>query len=76
MGQDIDDFGDFPESEQDVTADGNSGFAVNEFVRHKKFGPGRVKEFLDIGENSIVVVRFNSGKTKSLMVKYAKLERS
>jgi DNA helicase-2/ATP-dependent DNA helicase PcrA len=50
-------------------------FSVNELVRHKKFGLGRIKEFINIGENSIVVVRFNSGKTKSLMVKYAGLEK-
>jgi DNA helicase-2/ATP-dependent DNA helicase PcrA len=50
-------------------------FRANELVRHKKFGLGRVKEFLNMGENSIIVIRFNSGKTKSLMVKYARLER-
>ncbi|MBL7214738.1 MAG: UvrD-helicase domain-containing protein [Phycisphaerae bacterium] len=48
-------------------------YAVNELVEHSKFGLGRVKEYLDLGEDSIVVIRFNSGKTKSLMVKYAKL---
>ena len=48
-------------------------YAVNQLVEHAKFGLGRVKEYLDLGEDSIVVVGFNSGKTKSLMVKYAKL---
>jgi DNA helicase-2/ATP-dependent DNA helicase PcrA len=48
-------------------------YAVDELVEHAKFGLGRVKEYLDLGEDSIVVVRFNTGKTKSLMVKYAKL---
>ena len=48
-------------------------YAVNQLVEHSKFGLGRVKEYLDLGEDSIVVIRFNSGKTKSLMVKYAKL---
>ena len=42
-------------------------------VRHNLFGLGRIKEFIDMGENSIVVVRFNSGQTKTLKVKYAKL---
>ncbi len=51
-------------------------YRVNELVEHSKFGLGRVKEFLELGENSIVVVRFNSGKTKSLMLKYAKLTRA
>lgn len=50
-------------------------YAVNELVEHAKFGLGRVKEYVDFGEDSIVVVRFNSGKTKSLMVKYANLNR-
>jgi DNA helicase-2/ATP-dependent DNA helicase PcrA len=50
-------------------------YQVDELVEHKKFGLGRIKEYLDLGEDSIVVVRFNSGKTKSLMVKYAKLTK-
>ncbi len=50
-------------------------FRANELVEHGKFGLGRVKEFLDLGEESIVVIRFNSGLTKSLMIKYAKLTR-
>lgn len=48
-------------------------YRVNQLVEHKKFGLGRVKEYLDLGEDSIVVVKFNTGNTKSLMVKYAKL---
>ena len=50
-------------------------YLVDELVEHKKFGLGRIKEYLDLGEDSIIVVRFNSGKTKSLMVKYAKLTK-
>ena len=50
-------------------------FKVNELVEHAKFGMGRVKEFLNLGEDSIIVVKFNSGKTKSLMMKYANLTR-
>jgi hypothetical protein len=41
--------------------------------RIKKFGLGRVKEFHNIGENSIVVVQFKSGQVKPLMLKYANL---
>ncbi len=48
-------------------------FKTSQLVRHKSFGLGRVKEFIEMGENSIVVVQFNSGQTKSLMVKYADL---
>jgi DNA helicase-2/ATP-dependent DNA helicase PcrA len=49
------------------------GFVKNQLVRHKKFGLGRVKEFIDMGEDSVVVVRFNTGQTKTLMLKYANL---
>ena len=48
-------------------------YVPGQIVQHKKFGMGRVKEFMDLGESSIVVVRFNSGQTKSLMVAYANL---
>ena len=50
-------------------------FAPGQRVRHKSFGLGTVKEFIDMGENSIVVVKFNSGQTKSLMLKYADLSK-
>ena len=48
-------------------------FDPGQLVRHKSFGLGRVEEFIDVGENSVVVVKFNTGQTKSLMVKYAEL---
>lgn len=48
-------------------------YVTGQIVQHKKFGMGKVKEFMDLGESSIVVVRFNSGQTKSLMVAYANL---
>lgn len=70
---------DWPEVNQVQTAPKSKpeqAYQVNELVDHKKFGLGRVKEYLDLGEDSIVVVRFNSGKTKSLMVKYAKLQKA
>ena len=46
-------------------------FAKGQLVRHESFGLGRVKEFIDIGQDSIVVVKFNTGDTKSLMLQYA-----
>ncbi len=49
-------------------------FYPNQLVRHPKFGLGRITNFIDLGENSTVTVRFNSGKTKTLMLKYADLE--
>jgi len=54
---------------------GTYKFAVGELVGHPKFGIGKVAEFHNMGASSIVVVKFNSGKTKTLMVKYAKLSR-
>ncbi len=48
-------------------------FTPGQLVRHQKFGLGRIKEFNNMGPNSVVVVRFNTGQTKSLMVKYAGL---
>jgi DNA helicase-2/ATP-dependent DNA helicase PcrA len=50
-------------------------FMPGQLVNHKKFGLGRVKEYMDLGESSIVVVKFNTGKTKSLMVAYANLTK-
>ena len=50
-------------------------FAPGLLVRHKFFGLGTVKEFIDMGEDSVVVVRFNTGQTKTLMLKYADLAK-
>ncbi len=53
--------------------DGKQIFAAGQIVSHKKFGLGRVKEFHNLGDNSIIVVQFNSGQVKPLMLKYADL---
>ncbi|UCF43699.1 MAG: UvrD-helicase domain-containing protein [Planctomycetota bacterium] len=58
----------------DSTSQDIPQFAPNQMVRHKKFGLGTVKEFIDMGQNSVIVVQFTSGQTKSLMLRYAKLE--
>jgi DNA helicase-2/ATP-dependent DNA helicase PcrA len=50
-------------------------FKRGDIVVHKKFGIGTVKDFADMGENSIVTVSFNTGQTKSLHLKYAKLTK-
>ena len=50
-------------------------FEPGQLVLHKIFGLGRVKKFVDMGANSIVLVKFNSGQKKSLMVKYANLSK-
>lgn len=49
-------------------------FYPDQLIRHAKFGLGRVISYINLGENSTVTVRFNSGKTKTLMLKYADLE--
>jgi DNA helicase-2/ATP-dependent DNA helicase PcrA len=51
----------------------NIKFRRGDIVVHKKFGLGTVRDFADMGENSVVTVAFNSGQVKSLMTKYAKL---
>jgi DNA helicase-2/ATP-dependent DNA helicase PcrA len=48
-------------------------FVSGQLVRHNSFGLGRIKEFIDMGANSVVVVQFNTGQTKTLMLKYANL---
>lgn len=48
-------------------------FVPGQLVRHKTFGLGRVKKFVDMGANSVVVISFNSGQTKSLLLQYADL---
>jgi len=58
-----------------ASAKPGAAFRANDLVEHPKFGRGRVKEFLDLGEKSIVVVKFNSGNTKTLMVKFAHLKK-
>jgi len=55
--------------------EGDAEYLPGQLVRHNMFGLGRIKEFLNMGENSIVVVQFNTGKTKSLMLKYANLSK-
>ena len=52
-----------------------SQFATGQLVQHNSFGLGRVKELIDMGENSVVVVRFNTGQTRTLMLKYANLSK-
>ncbi|MBN1816058.1 MAG: UvrD-helicase domain-containing protein [Sedimentisphaerales bacterium] len=60
---------------QDADEEKKPVYALNQLVKHHKFGLGRVKEFIDLGPDSIIVVRFNSGQIKTLMLKYANLEK-
>jgi DNA helicase-2/ATP-dependent DNA helicase PcrA len=66
---------DFTESVQENNIPSNiPRYAAGQLVRHKFFGLGTVEEFVDMGEDSIVVVKFNTGQTKTLMLKYANLQ--
>jgi len=59
----------------DDTSQAVEEFGKNQLVMHKKFGAGIIEEFRDKGENSVVVVRFNTGRRRTLMLKYANLIR-
>ncbi|MFA5251592.1 MAG: UvrD-helicase domain-containing protein [Phycisphaerae bacterium] len=59
----------------DDTSQLELNFIAGQLVRHKIFGRGTVKEFIDMGENSVVVIKFHTGQTKSLMLKYADIEK-
>ena len=59
--------------ESEASDENKQPFSAGQLVSHKKFGLGRVKEFHNIGENSIVVVQFKNGQVKPLMLKYANL---
>jgi DNA helicase II / ATP-dependent DNA helicase PcrA len=50
-----------------------SPFNPGDKVVHKKFGIGTVKDFADMGDNSVITIAFSSGQTKTLMLQYAKL---
>ncbi len=62
------------DTEYDLDDSQAERFYPNQLIRHAKFGLGRVTRYTDLGENSTVTVRFNSGKTTTLMIKYADLE--
>jgi len=70
---------DFEDADNDYSGDDGDVnkdipiFRPGQLVRHKSFGLGTIKDYIDMGENSVVVVRFNNGRTKTLMVKYAPL---
>jgi DNA helicase-2/ATP-dependent DNA helicase PcrA len=65
-----------PRSQPQPTAPARPApYMPGELVRHKSFGLGRVKKFVDMGANSVIVISFNSGQTKSLLLQYAELTK-
>jgi DNA helicase-2/ATP-dependent DNA helicase PcrA len=65
--------GDMQYVADDEQYDAEQQFFKGQLVGHRQFGLGRVEVFNDVGENSTIVVRFNTGHRKTLMVKYARL---
>ncbi len=61
--------------EDSQVSDTQVDFTPGQLVKHESFGFGRVKEFVDMGENSVVVVKFDTGQTKTLMLKYAGISK-
>jgi DNA helicase-2/ATP-dependent DNA helicase PcrA len=43
-------------------------------IRHKSFGAGEIIEITGIGDDSKAIIKFDSGETKTLLLKYAKLD--
>jgi DNA helicase-2/ATP-dependent DNA helicase PcrA len=62
----------FPDDAAEIALAAES-FTIGRMVRHESFGLGTIEDFIDMGENSVVVVKFSAGQTKSLMIKYANL---
>ena len=58
-----------------VAAGRPAPYAPGELVRHRSFGLGHVKKFVDLGANSVITISFNSGQTKSLLLQYAELTK-
>lgn len=63
------------EREAKLQADRN-GLAVGDTVKNPKLGTGVVKSFAGDGDATTVTVEFQSGQTKELSVKLAKLEKT
>jgi DNA helicase-2/ATP-dependent DNA helicase PcrA len=72
IGRSVSDDGCYAEDTAGI-AKATERFTIGRTVRHESFGLGTVEDFIDMGENSVVVVKFSTGQTKSLMIKYAHL---
>jgi DNA helicase-2/ATP-dependent DNA helicase PcrA len=66
---------DYSDGQLPQSAIGSESFRKGQLVRHDLFGIGTVEKFIDVGEESVIVVKFNSGRTKRLMLKYANLSK-
>ncbi len=64
----------FPDNEVEVIPEGDGVF-IGMRVRHRKFGPGTIRKMEGKGDNEKVIVWFDSGGPKKLLLKFAGLER-
>jgi DNA helicase-2/ATP-dependent DNA helicase PcrA len=64
----------FPDNEVEVIPEGDGVF-IGMRVRHRKFGPGTIRKMEGQGDNEKVIVWFDSGGPKKLLLKFAGLER-
>ncbi len=62
-----------PKREKAVPETG--GIGVGDTVRHKAFGTGKVLAFEGTGKSTVAKVKFASGATKRLMLRFAPLEK-
>lgn len=51
-----------------------SDYTTEMRIKHKTFGEGRIIEITENGDDSKAIIQFDSGETKTLLLKYAKLE--
>ncbi len=52
-----------------------SDLNVGDRVRHAKFGPGTITDFVDQGSNKKAIIKFDSGEEKKLLLRFAKLSK-
>lgn len=50
-----------------------SAYKVGMRVAHNSFGKGEILEIIDEGSNSKLIIKFDTGDTKTLLLKFAKL---
>ncbi len=63
-----------PDNEVTMVPEGDVVF-IGLRVRHAKFGPGTVRKIEGSGDNQKVMVWFDKGGPKKLLVRFAGLER-
>ncbi|HOP40383.1 MAG TPA: UvrD-helicase domain-containing protein [Geobacteraceae bacterium] len=64
----------FPDNEVQVIPEGDEIF-IGMRVRHRKFGPGTIRRMEGTGDNGKVIVWFDAGGPKKLLLRFAGLER-